>query len=1089
MDLERVLLEFVENKLSESQQGDKINHFSSTSSMINAAIATSLKKKTQGRLFVVFPHDDEVRLREKDFRYFLDENVCYLENTGSDIGRNAEITKKYIENIRKFVKNKDGIILLSLWTLSSYFPRLKSSNSLEYTLKVGDILSFEKLSEVLLKDEYIKTIKVQDEGEFALRGEVVDIFPFGFKKPVRIYLNFDKIERMSTFDVMAQCIKKDDNPLQNLKIEAYNLRDENDDEKIEYGFLTDQFTQDDAFLFIGEEKLKESWKHIVNRAKDTYREYYKEGVSKTFEEILPPLDETFKNISNNRKFVVNDIVNPNVDSISFHVDGPRSYFGAFNMFKDELKALEKSGWSSYIFASGMLQKARFESMLFGSDGEKKQDEYKHTTIINGDISEGFSISEIKLIVFSDEEIFKRRNFVKNTLSKIETSPIDSFIELKEGDLVVHINYGIARFIALERIEVQGTKRDYIKLEFKDEEFYYVPIQMANMVHRYVGNQDKAELSSLSSKSWSQKKEKARQNAEKFAEDLIELYAKRKESRAFAHSRDTEWQHIFEAGFCYPETPDQLEAISDVKRDMEAPTIMDRLICGDVGYGKTEVAFRAAFKAIMSGKQVAFIAPTTILAHQHYKNFKERVENFPITVKEVSRTVPQKELKNTIKALESGEVDIAFGTHRLLQKDIKFKNLGLLVIDEEQRFGVKDKEKIKNMKTNVDALSMSATPIPRTLYMSLLKIRDISMLKTAPIDRHSVVTYIGEYEKGLVKSAIERELSRGGQVYYLHNRVEDIRETLSYIRALIPGAIVEMAHGKMNIDELEDVMDTFVKGGIQILVSTTIIENGIDIPLANTLIVDNALIYGSSQLYQLRGRVGRSTRQAYAYFFYKNEKSMSDDAVERLRVLSENTELGSGFKVAMRDMEIRGGGNILGKEQSGFVSDVGLDLYIRLLDESVKRLEGQSEDNDEVYVDINASSFIPDTYVNSSMLKFEIYKKIASCYSEEEYESIVSSITDRYGNPPEEVLSLFYIAKLKILCKKLFISSVTEKNDIVKVEFSKVSKVDLSRFFTLMNTSGGAVMLNPRDPKSILIKTSGIRPEDKALFIVEKLSRL
>ena len=1095
-DLRDVLITYTSKIINSSEihkDNNKTKHFTSTTPLINASIASVLKKGIKGRLYVILSNDEELKLRERDYSYFFGEEEVYLETSGNDIGKTPFVSKEYIQNVRNYVKNKNGVILLSLWTLSSLFPIVEEDEKIIFKFKIGEVISLSNVSELLIKEGYIRTPKVQDEGEFSLRGEVIDIFPFTAKKPLRIYLNFDVISKISTFDLFTQTRSLKDKEFNEFSIVHYKLEsadDSNDNLSIKYDFLIKQFKEDDAFLFVGEEKLKESWKHIINRAKDTYRELYKNGENKPFNEILPSLEEYFSSISKERIFVVNDIINKKSDPILFNADGPRSYFGAFNMFKDELTELNKQGWNAYIFASGILQKGRLETMLFPNTADVQNKlNSGNIAILNGEISEGFSLQDIKLIVFSDEEIFKRRSFVKSTLSKLETSPIDSFVDLKEGDLVVHINYGIAKFIALERINVQGTERDYIKLEFKDKEFYYVPIQMANMVHRYIGNSEKAELSSLSSKSWSIKKEKARQSAEKLASDLIHLYALRKESTAFSHAKDTEWQYIFEAGFCLPETPDQLDAIADIKKDMEAPVIMDRLLCGDVGYGKTEVAFRAAFKAIMSGKQVVFLAPTTILTHQHYKNFVSRVENFPIKVGEVSRTVPHRELKKTIKGLESGEIDIAFGTHRLIQKDVKFKNLGLLVIDEEQRFGVKDKEKIKNLKTNVDTLSMSATPIPRTLYMSLLKIRDISMLKTPPIDRKSVLTYIGEYDKEMVKTALEKELSRGGQVFYLHNRVEDIRETLTFVRSLVPGAIVEMAHGQMDGDYLEDIMDTFVKGGIQVLVSTTIIENGIDIPLANTLIVDNALLYGVAQLYQLRGRVGRSTRQAYAYLLYKDKRRVSENAIERLRVISESTELGSGFKVAMRDMEMRGTGNILGKEQSGFVSDVGLDLYIRLLDESIKKLEGEEIQNTEVYVDIDASSFIPDSYITSPMIKFEIYKKLASCYTEEEYSALSSMITDRFGTPPIEMMSLFYIAKLKIICKKLYISSVVEKNNIVKVEFAQVSKVDISRFFSLMNTSAGTVMLNPKNPSSILIKSNGVTPQDKALYIVEKLSRL
>ena len=547
--------------------------------------------------------------------------------------------------------------------------------------------------------------------------------------------------------------------------------------------------------------------------------------------------------------------------------------------------------------------------------------------------------------------------------------------------------------------------------------------------------------------------------------------------------------MFEAGFCYDETPDQRIALSEIKKDMESDSVMDRLLCGDVGYGKTEIAFRSAFKAVMSGKQIAFLAPTTILVHQHFLNFSNRVKNFPLEVRELSRTVKSSVQKRTIEDIASGKADVIFGTQRLLQKDIHFKNLGLLVIDEEQRFGVKDKEKIKEIKTNVDTLSLSATPIPRTLYMSLLKIRDISTLKTPPQDRKSVITYIGEISDFIIKEAIEKELMRGGQVFYLHNRVEDILSVKARLSSLVPGIIVECAHGQMNPDLAEDIMESFVNGGINVLISTTIIENGIDIPNANTIIVDNATIYGTSQLYQLRGRVGRSSKQAYAYLLYKSDKAISEDAIDRLKVISENIELGSGFKVAMRDLEMRGAGNLLGKEQSGFVSDVGLDLYIRLIDESIKKLEGKEIDDNEVFLDIESTAFIPDSYISKIEDKMEVYKKIASCTSEGEYESIVSMVETRFGTPPTDVLSLFYIAKLKICAKKLHISSIREKNGKVEIIFSKVSLVNIDKVLNLIKTSGGIITPSSRKAGALIIDTKGVNSINKALFIQEKLERL
>lgn len=1055
--------------------------FVRTHQFLNSVIASSTLDDTKGRLFVVFAHSDELNSFELDLNASSVPFIS-LPSNGATIGEEPQLNKNTLSSFNAMLSNKHGIVLLTLWTLSSLFPKVNILNKKEANICLGSILNVDETFKSLVESGYYRVNKVAAEGEFSLRGEIVEMFLIGEKNPIRITLDFDKVVKIESYDIFTNVPLS---PLDSVEIKAF-VNVENDNENIEFCFLTEYFNENDKFLFVGKEKLEESYKYILNTAKDTYKRNYQNGDTRSFSSLLPPLDEYFSAVDKNRLAVIKDIVKKeDKDDVNLLSDGPRSYFGAFNLFREDLNSLLKDGWKVYISANGILQKGRLETML-----EKEQTEYNHRLIITDIvISEGFAVSSLKIVVFSDEEIFKRKVMKRTSLSKIQSEPLSSFVSLKEGDLVVHLNYGIARFIKLDRIEMKGIVRDYVKLEFKNQEYYYVPIEMANLVERYIGRQN-VELSSLSSKSWSQKKERARLSAEKLAKELIDLYAERKNSAGFSHSKDTEWQYIFEAGFCKSETPDQLTAISEIKSDMESPIVMDRLLCGDVGFGKTEVAFRAAFKAIMSGKQVAFLSPTTVLTHQHFENFNERIDAFPIKTVEVSRIVEKSKIKKGLSLLESGDADIAFGTHRLLQKDVKFKNLGLLIIDEEQRFGVKDKERIKALKTNVDTLALSATPIPRTLYMSLLKIRDISLLKTAPQNRKSIITHIGEFDKELIRTAIERELSRAGQVFYLHNRVEDICEVVAFVKNLIPGSIVEYAHGGMSGEELEDIMGAFRDGGIQILISTTIIENGIDIPKANTIIVDNATIYGASQLYQLRGRVGRSETQGYAYLFYKNEKSVTEEAIERLRLISESVELGSGFNVALRDMEMRGAGNLLGKEQSGFVSDVGLELYIRLLDESVKRLEGREETiKSDVYVDIKTESYISDDYIKNTEEKFEVYKKIAACCSEEEYSEIQNMLLSRYGEIPPEAESLLYIAKLKITALALNVDSIVEKDDSVKVHFAKVSSINIDRFLSLVATTGKRVALNSKDPSSILIKISGVDAKYKARFIEEKLALL
>jgi transcription-repair coupling factor (superfamily II helicase) len=547
---------------------------------------------------------------------------------------------------------------------------------------------------------------------------------------------------------------------------------------------------------------------------------------------------------------------------------------------------------------------------------------------------------------------------------------------------------------------------------------------------------------------------------------------------------------FEAAFPYRETADQLHCIEEVKADMEKPLPMDRLICGDVGYGKTEVAMRATFKAVSTGKQVAFLAPTTILAEQHYENLSDRLESFPVRTGMLSRFVPRARQKEVLAGLASGEIDVVVGTHRLLQKDVIFKDLGLIVVDEEQRFGVKDKERLKEMKTSVDSLALTATPIPRTLHMALLRIRDMSVLRTPPETRLPIETIIREFDDKLVVEAIRRELDRGGQVYYLHNRVETLAEVQRFIQKVVPEVMVELAHGQMSSTELEDIMHRFVHGGFQVLVATTIIENGIDIPNVNTIIIDRSDMYGISQLYQLRGRVGRSNRLAYAYLFYPEERALSELAMKRLQIISDYTELGSGFKIALKDLEVRGAGNLLGREQSGDILSVGFDMYLKLLDDAVRKLtEEDSTGGEEVYLELDYSGFVPDSYVSEAAEKMEVYKKIASISTEEELEAVNIELEDRFGPLPDEVNSLLSLAEIRILGRRLRVASLRERGGVLEVEFSKVADLSVDRVLSMIEAGGGRVRLNPKKPNALIMDTGNVGLKEKSEFIRGRLAGL
>ena len=679
-----------------------------------------------------------------------------------------------------------------------------------------------------------------------------------------------------------------------------------------------------------------------------------------------------------------------------------------------------------------------ENEILTTDAEKnsKSELYSNgkteqATITTGGLSSGFECYDLNLVVISMAEALEGEVKKRRTSSTFRQGEKVVFADLKQGDYVVHRTQGIGQFVGVNTIEADGVTKDYIKIKYKNDDMLYVPTSSLDNVRKYIGGGDTTpRLNRLGSKEWSNTKSRVKNNLREVAKDLIELYAKRQKMKGFAFSKDTDWQRQFEDEFPYQETDDQLRCIEEVKKDMEQSRPMDRLLCGDVGYGKTEVAIRAAFKAVMDHKQVAYLVPTTVLANQQYESFKKRMEGFAITVELLNRFRTKKEQDEVVKKLKLGEVDVVIGTHRLLSKDVEFRDLGLLIIDEEHRFGVKDKEKIKKLKTSVDVLTMTATPIPRTLHMSILGIRDMSVIYEPPQNRRPVQTYVLEYDAEVIKEAITKELERGGQVFYLYNKVENIEKKAMDIAELVPEAKVEYAHGKMSGREIEDIMERFINGDVNVLVCTTILESGIDIPNANTIIVENADRLGLAQLYQIRGRVGRSDKQAYAYITYKRDKLLSEVADKRLKAIREFTEFGSGFKIAMRDLEIRGAGSLLGEIQHGHMEQVGYDTYCNLLDQVVKEMQGMEvEEEQEIQIDINISSYIPDSYIENSSQKIEVYQNIALCRTEEDIQNVIDEIIDRYGVMPKELENLIEIARIKELCRNAGVIKISEKKNV------------------------------------------------------------
>ncbi|MBO4629224.1 MAG: transcription-repair coupling factor [Treponema sp.] len=1070
-------------------------------------------------------------------------------------GQRAGFLSKLLEQQTFTTNLSPRIFIITQRSFMSALPPPEYTKQFSFTLKKKDSIDTVKIAQKLTQIGYTRVSRVNVRGEFSLRGEVLDIFLPLEENPVRIVFDFDIIESLKEFETDSQITLKsresiticptkevlwtdelvdklrlklseyqnsaissgtqEDDEIhghihlpftehalqyQEMMLDELSVKKETEGEEFYYSLLWDKqfsildYLASDTFV------LFYDYDRLLNAELAINREY--SGMYRKTKEtlpVLPPdmmlyeLNLLLEKVSNSLYFkTVLDENDAQNTQIVLKTEPSRSFFGNLNYMKEELTNLQNDGWNITIFTDNDNQQLRIHEIFKDWTDIEPDEIRKPVQLIPKAITAGFNIPEIKLLVIQENEIFGRRKYVAKSVNKAKSQVIDTFVELNPGDYIVHVNWGIGLFHGIERVKSLGNERDYIKLEYADQEFAFVPIEQVNLVQRYIGNEgEKPRLDRIGSKSWENRKSKVQKAVEDLAQKLIDLYSRRKASVGYAFPKEKEWQSAFEAAFPYEDTPDQITVTEEVKADMEKPVPMDRLICGDVGYGKTEIAMRAAFKAVMGGKQVAFLAPTTILAEQHYETLIERFKNFPVKIARLSRFVPAAEQKKILKKLEQGELDILVGTHRIIQKDVHFKNLGLMIIDEEQRFGVKDKERLKEMKNNVDCLTMSATPIPRTLHMSLLKIRDMSLLTTPPQNRQAIETVIDEFNDDRVAAAIRQEMDRGGQVFFLHNRVESLLEVRQRIERIVPECLVDVAHGQMTSSELDDIFHRFKMGGFHVLIATTIIENGIDIPNVNTIIIDRADMYGVSQLYQLRGRVGRSDRKAYAYLLYPKDRALSEVAMKRLQVISDFTELGSGFKIAMKDMEIRGAGNLLGKDQSGDVYAVGFDLYMRLLNEAVNRLTAQKDykPDSEVLMEMEYTGYIPDTYVTVPQIKMEIYKKIASITTDQEFEAIVNELSDRFGPIPDEVSSLLALAEIRILCRKLEIKSLREKQGEVKVEFANTANISIDNFMKLIKDNPGTIRLDPTMPSVLFIKLGKIGLKEKSEFIREKLSKL
>ena len=752
------------------------------------------------------------------------------------------------------------------------------------------------------------------------------------------------------------------------------------------------------------------------------------------------------------------------EHFSIDVRSVNTYNNSFELLVKDLQQWTKKGERVILLCASRTRAKRLaedlrdhELRAFYSEDADRIVQRGEIMLLYGSAHRGYEYPLIKFLVISESDIFGKEKKKRKKIRHYEGKTIHSFSELSVGDYVVHENHGLGIYRGIEKIEVDKVTKDYMKVEYAGGSNLYVPATQLDVIQKYADSQAKRpKLNKLGTQEWGRTKTRVRSAVKNIAKDLVQLYAARQREEGFCYGEDTIWQKEFEETFPFDETDDQLEAIEAVKHDMESNKIMDRLICGDVGYGKTEVAIRAAFKAAQESKQVVFLVPTTILAQQHYNNFVQRMKDYPVRVDLLCRFRTAAEQKKTLEDLKKGLVDIVIGTHRVLSKDVQFKDLGLLIIDEEQRFGVTHKEKIKKLRENIDVLTLTATPIPRTLHMSLVGIRDMSVLEEAPMERVPIQTYVMEYNEEMVREAISRELARGGQVYYVYNRVNTIVETANKIASLVPEARVAFAHGQMKERELEKIMYDFINGEIDVLVSTTIIETGLDISNVNTMIIHDADNLGLSQLYQLRGRVGRSNRTAYAFLMYRRNKMLREVAEKRLHAIREFTDLGSGFKIAMRDLEIRGAGNLLGAEQHGHMEAVGYDLYCKMLNESVKELKGETQPEEEfdTVIDLDIDAFIPERYIKNEFQKLDVYKRIATIESEEEYDDMLEELMDRFGEPPKAVQNLLAVANLKAMAHRAWLTEIAQKGDQIRFTMFERAKADPAGIELLVKESKG-----------------------------------
>ena len=1026
--------------------------------------------------------EDERRAREiyEDYRFYDRKVYSYpakdLLFFQADIHGNLLIRQR-MKVIKALLEEKELTVVTSIDGCMDFLESLEKIKEQLIHYESDSTVDIEQLKNQLVALGYERVGQVEMPGQFSVRGGIVDIYCLTEENPWRIELWGDEIDSIRSFDPESQ------RSLEKLEEITIYPAVEHIGDKDMVSFL-DYFPEERTIIFLDEpNRLTEKGGAVEEEYRQSRMHREEKGSRNLPENWLCSFEQLQKEL-NKRNCISVCALEPKQagwkvrEKFYLEVKSISAYNNSFELLVKDLHQYKKQGYRIALLSGSRTRAERLAKDLqeqglaafYGQDYDREICPGE-IMVVYGHAKKGFEYPLIKFAVMTESDIFGQEQKKKKKKKNYSGSRIQDFAELSIGDFVVHEKHGLGIYRGIEKVEVDRIVKDYIKIEYRGGSNLYIPATQLDCLQKYSGaDASKApKLNKLGTQEWNKTKSKVRGAVKNIAKELVELYAVRQEKEGYVCGPDTVWQREFEEMFPYEETEDQLSAIEDAKRDMESTRIMDRLICGDVGYGKTEVALRAAFKEVQESRQVAYLAPTTILAQQIYNTFVQRMKEFPVRVELLCRFRTPAQQKKAIEDLKKGQVDVIIGTHRILSKDVQFKNLGLLIVDEEQRFGVTHKEKIKQLKKDVDVLTLTATPIPRTLHMSLIGIRDMSVLEEPPMDRMPIQTYVMEYDEETVREAINRELRRGGQVYYVYNRVTDIADVALRIAKLVPDARVDFAHGQMSERELENVMYSFVNGDIDVLVSTTIIETGLDISNVNTMIIHDSDRYGLSQLYQLRGRIGRSNRTAYAFLMYRKNVMLKETAEKRLAAIREYTDLGSGFKIAMRDLELRGAGNLLGAQQHGHMNAVGYDLYCKMLNEAVKEAKGiHTMEDFETSVDLNVDAYIPDSYISNEFQKLDIYKRIAGIETQQDYDDMLEELLDRFGEPGKAVLNLLAIAKLKAIAHQGYVTEIKQTGKTVRFTLYEKARLNTEGFPALMQKyRRGLQFKNEQEPKFIL----------------------